>query len=84
MIQGIVMVVSRTTLGITESSLYPPGVLMLCSRRDFFFFLKGVTSTLPSSPSPKQKVMQTLVKPGVVEARSLLLILVAFMRGVSV
>lgn len=65
----------------TVSSWYFNVVL---KERFFFFFKKGVTFTLPSSPSPKHEVMQTLVKPGVVEARSLLLTLVAFMRGVSV
>lgn len=37
MIQGIVMVVSQTILVITKSSLYPPGILMLYTKRDFFF-----------------------------------------------
>lgn len=47
--------------------------------KERFFFFKGVKSTLPFS-LPQHEVMQTVVKPGAVEARSLLLILVAFMR----
>ena len=46
------MVVFQTTLVITKSSLYPPGIFNIVLKEKFFF--RSVTSILLTPPFPKQ------------------------------
>lgn len=80
MIQGIFTVVPLTALARAKSSVYPPGILMLYSRRDGAGpGAWGVClPPFPLTPPPDSWVLQTLVKLQVVEAKSLLLILLSF------
>lgn len=84
MIQGIFTVVPQTALARTKSSVYPPGILMFYSRRDEGGGKEASLPSFPHMPPPGSWVLQILVKPQVVEAKSLLLIFVEFMRGVNI